>query len=80
MNGFHGVNGTAAVTLTGELHAGHRSFHIFRGLTIEPEGTDNGGSGAVILSEVFYVGILFLISIRCSWILERYIPATSREI
>jgi hypothetical protein len=34
MNGFHGVNGTAAVTLTGELHAGHRSFYTFRGLTL----------------------------------------------
>ena len=35
---------------------------------------------AVISSEVFYVGIFILISIRCSWILEHYIPATFREI
>ena len=27
MNGFHGVNGTAAVLLTGELHALCRSCH-----------------------------------------------------
>ena len=31
MNGFHGVNGTAAVSLTGELHAGRHSFCIIRG-------------------------------------------------
>ena len=30
MNGFHGVNGTAAVSLTGELHAAGRSCYIFR--------------------------------------------------
>ena len=41
---------------------------------------DNDGCGAVILSKVFYVGIFILIFTRCSWILERYIPATSQEI
>jgi hypothetical protein len=30
MNGFHGVNGTAAVTLPGELHAGRHSSYIVR--------------------------------------------------
>jgi hypothetical protein len=30
MHGFHGVNGTAAVSLTGELHAAGRSCYIFR--------------------------------------------------
>ena len=29
MNGFHGVNGTAAVTLSGELHAAGRTGYIF---------------------------------------------------
>ena len=40
MNVLHGVNGTAAVTLTGELHAGHRSFHIFRGLLVTWRAAD----------------------------------------
>ena len=49
MNGFHGVNGTAAVTLTGELHAGHRSFHIFRGLLVTWRAAEYGARGLLNL-------------------------------
>jgi len=56
MNGFHGVNGTAAVTLTGELHAGRHSFYIVR---FRIACTDKCGRGAGFLSEVFYVGIFY---------------------
>ena len=69
-----------AVFISSGAFWSHGVLQIRRQGTFEPEGTDNGGRGAGILSEVFYVGIFILISIRCSWILERYIPATSREI
>ena len=88
MNGFHGVNGTAAVTLTGELHAAGRIGYIFM-FTIASDLMQVDDSdrpcnnkrlqrhncqlttwialtilkinliGAVILSDVFYVGIFY---------------------
>ena len=88
MNGFHGVNGTAAVTLIGELHAlaavvitgAQQGIGRLSNTESVPGDLENGGCEAVILSDVFYVGIFILIFTRCSWILERYILAISREI
>ena len=89
MNGFHGVNGTAAVLLTGELHALRRSCHHRSSewhRSAEQHRICAWWFWITVVVEQWFSVMYFmweffiLISIRCSWILEHYIPATSREI
>jgi hypothetical protein len=71
MNGFHGVNGTAAVTLIGELHAlaaviitgAQQDIGRLSNTESVPGDLENGGCEAVILSDVFYVGIFLFWSL-----------------